>query len=155
MRAVYNTPYEAFPLLCSWQLCSNCQILTASKPKRTKTPFTICMPTQTFANGASGADRQRKITKNNLYHEQKVWKQIRKESWTLKKENLLTLYHTTGQHKKGNAWLEKIRKGEGKKYRFRENNKKQQNSPPDPSQSSTCFWGVLCYDTLVTDLGKA
>ena len=45
IRAVYNTPHEAFPLLCSWQLCSNCQIITASKPKRTVTPYMyICLP---------------------------------------------------------------------------------------------------------------
>ena len=54
MRAVYNTPHEAFPLLCSWQLCSNCQILTASKPKRTVTPYTVYMSAQPLPIGAFG-----------------------------------------------------------------------------------------------------
>ena len=54
MRAVYNTPHEAFSvalfLTCRWI----CEILIASKPKRTKTPFTICMSAQPLPIGASG-----------------------------------------------------------------------------------------------------
>ena len=54
MRAVYNTPHEAFFvalfLTCRWI----CEILIASKPKRTKTPFTICMSAQPLPIGASG-----------------------------------------------------------------------------------------------------
>ncbi len=55
MRAVYNTPHEAF---CIAFVLTNCvvnyQILIASKPKRTKTPFTIYMSAQPLPIGASG-----------------------------------------------------------------------------------------------------
>ena len=43
MRAVYNTPHETFPLLCFWQSVWSCEVLMASKPKRTVTPYTVCM----------------------------------------------------------------------------------------------------------------
>lgn len=55
MRAVYNTPHEAF---CIALVLTNCvvnyQILIASKPKRTKTPFTIYMSAQPLPIGAFG-----------------------------------------------------------------------------------------------------
>lgn len=45
IRAVYNTPHEAFPCFVLDNFCSNCQILTLSKPKRTVTPYMyICLP---------------------------------------------------------------------------------------------------------------
>ena len=54
MMAVYNTPHEAFFvalfLTCRWI----CEILIASKPKRTKTPFTICMSAHPLPIGAFG-----------------------------------------------------------------------------------------------------
>ena len=61
MRAVYNTPHEAFPLLCSWQLCSNCQILTASKPKRTVTPLCIYVCPTSAHRGFRYGHRRYKI----------------------------------------------------------------------------------------------
>ena len=55
MRAVYNTPHEAF---CIAFVLTNCvvnyQILIASKPKRTKTPFTIYMSAQPLPIEAFG-----------------------------------------------------------------------------------------------------
>ena len=61
MGAVYNTPHEAFPLLCSWQLCSNCQILTASKPKRTVTPLCIYVCPTSAHRGFRYGHRRNKI----------------------------------------------------------------------------------------------
>ena len=54
MRAVYNTPHETFPLLCFWQSVWSCEVLMASKPKRTVTPYTVCMSAQPLPIGASG-----------------------------------------------------------------------------------------------------
>ena len=56
MRDVYDTSHRAFPLLCSWHTVWICEILTASKPKRTVTPLFICMsthpqPVRAFRNG--------------------------------------------------------------------------------------------------------
>ena len=54
MRAVYNTPHETFPLLCFWQSVWSCEVLMASKPKRTVTPYTVCMSAQPLPIGAFG-----------------------------------------------------------------------------------------------------
>ena len=55
MRAVYNTPHEAFCITLFLTNCVvNCQILTLSKPKRTVTPYMyICLP-KPLPIGASG-----------------------------------------------------------------------------------------------------
>ena len=39
MRAVYNTPHEAFPLLCLWRTVESLRSSNKSKPKRTVTPY--------------------------------------------------------------------------------------------------------------------
>lgn len=79
MRAVYNTPHEAFPLLCSWQLCSNCQILTASKPKRTVTPLCIYVH-PTFAQLELPVRiwhrKSKKYNRNNKTFSKKVSKKV-------------------------------------------------------------------------------
>ena len=54
MRAVYNTPHEAFGVARFDKLCRELPDSYTSKPKRTKTPFTICMSAQPLPIGASG-----------------------------------------------------------------------------------------------------
>lgn len=38
---IYDTSQGASPLLCSWQTFGSCEVLIASKPKRTVTPLCI------------------------------------------------------------------------------------------------------------------
>ena len=54
MRAVYNTPHEAFCIALFLTYSWICEVHRSSKPKRTKTPFTICMSAQPLPIGASG-----------------------------------------------------------------------------------------------------
>ena len=53
MRAVYNTPHEAFPLLCLWRTVESLRSSNKSKPKRTVTPY-MYMSAQPLPIGAFG-----------------------------------------------------------------------------------------------------
>lgn len=59
MRAVYNTPHRTFFvalfLTCRWI----CEILIASKPKRTKTPYSYVCLSQPLPIGAFGMDKDK------------------------------------------------------------------------------------------------
>lgn len=52
MRAVYNTPHEAFCIALFLTYSWICEVHRSSKPKRTKTPFTICMSAHLLPIGA-------------------------------------------------------------------------------------------------------
>ena len=54
MRAVYNTPHEAFCIALFLTYSWICEVHRSSKPKRTKTPFIIYMSAQPLPIGTFG-----------------------------------------------------------------------------------------------------